>query len=229
MNLRHRSCSAISTPWVESIFVSGKESWVVDAEGFGRTATALGDSFLKYSIATHPPHQTRPKMGNAYLMGTWSLQREGQILGHAQAICEDKPLKICRLILRFESPTIETEALSFLMTGVLIMSGSDILEVGILDGEIKDWLEPNSEMQIKATWIYQKNFFLAQSVDAFKALNLLCLSMPAWEEHPIGKLRVERLNYLKIRKARVMELENPKPKKVRRSLIARLFRPKISD
>ena len=115
------------------------------------------------------------------------------------------------------------------MTGVLIMSGADILEVGILDGEIKDWLEPNSDMQMKATWIYQKNFFLAKSGEVFKALNLLCVSMPAWEEHPIGKLRVQRLNYLKIRKARVMELENPKPKKVRRSLIARLFRPKISD
>jgi len=162
-------------------------------------------------------------------MGSWSLQRAGAILGYAEAISEDKPLKTCRLLVHFKSHAEITEALSYLMTGVLIMSGADILEVGILEADILGFIEPNSEMQAKQAWIYKRDFLEVRGQKPLTQLNLLCLSLPAWEDHPLGKLRLERLNYLKIRRARHLELENPKPKKVKRSLISRLFKPKISD
>ena len=232
MVLANAPCSANSTPWVESIFISGNESWIVVAEGFGRSAVPAADVFFKFSLCRHPPFQRRLKTGQAYFMGAWSLQRAGVILGYAEAISEDKPLNTCRLMVHFKSKTEVTdvtEALSYLMTGVLIMSGADILEVGIPEGDILSFIEPNSEMQAKQVWTYNRGFFEIQGKEPLNQLNLLSLTLPAWEIHPLGKLRLERLNYLKIRRARYRELQNPKPKKVKRSLISRIFKPKISD
>ncbi len=237
MVLANAPCSANSTPWVESIFISGHESWIVEAEGFGRSAVPAPDSFFKVSLCRHPPFQRRLKAGQAYFMGAWSLQRAGVVLGFAEAISEDKPLNTCRLMVYFKSKTEVAEvaeALSYLMTGVLIMSGADILEVGILEGDILRFIEPNSEMQAKQAWTYNHDFFdmLGKEIrgkEPLSQLNLLSLTLPAWEIHPLGKLRLERLNYLKIRRARHLELQNPKPKKVKRSLISRIFKPKISD
>ncbi|MEI8027590.1 MAG: hypothetical protein WCI18_14685 [Pseudomonadota bacterium] len=237
MVLSDAPCSANSTPWVESIFISGKESWIVEAEGFGRSAVPAPDSFFKLSLSRHPPFQRRLKSGQAYFMGAWSLQQAGLILGYAEAISEDKPLNTCRLMVHLNSVTevtSVTEALSYLMTGVLIMSGADILEVGILEGDILSFIEANSEMQAKQVWTYNLDFLEMRGNEMrgkvpLSQLNLLSLTLPAWEIHPLGKLRLERLNYLKIRRARLMELQNPKPKKVKRSLISRIFKPKISD
>lgn len=229
MVLSNAPCSANSSPWVESIFVSGNESWIVEAEGFGRSAVPAPDSFFQFSLCRHPPFQRRLKAGQAYFMGAWSLQRAGLILGYAEALSEDKPLNTCRLMVHFKSKSEFTEALSYLMTGVLIMSGADILEVGILEGDILRFIEPNSEMQAKQVWTYNRDFFEMRRKEPLSQLNLLSLTLPAWAIHPLGKLRLERLNYLKIRRARLMELQNPKPKKLKRSLISRIFKPKISD
>lgn len=228
MNMKYNSCSARTTLWRDSIFVGNNFVWALEEESDGTLAFEFPLEFFVSSM-TRTPRSCVKQKSSAIHFGNWVLLQEGRPLAYAVAISENKPMHTAQVFIKSNLKVGFNQALAFLITGILTMSGADVLQVFLLDGDATDYITPNSEMETKDFWAPQFEWSLSKNSAPLHKYRALCLSPSSWENHELGKAISEKLSYLKIRKNRWEEMQFPKPKKVKRALIARIFRPKVTD
>jgi hypothetical protein len=228
MNMKFKSCSARTTLWRDSIFVGNHLVWALEEESDGTLAFEFPLEFFVSTMTRTPLSYAKQKC-SAIHFGNWVLLQDGRPLAYATAISEDKPMRTAQVFVKTNLEVGFHQALAFLITGILTMSGADVLQIFLLDGDASDYITPSSEMETKDFWAPHFEWSLIRNSAPFHKYRALCLSPSSWESHELGKSISEKLSYLKIRKNRWEETHFPKPKKVKRALIARIFRPKVTD
>ena len=228
MNMKHASCSARTSLWRDSIFIGDGLVWTLEEESDSTMAFGFPMDFFTSSMIRIPRSSGKIK-GCAIHFGSWVLLRKGQPLAYAMAVSEQKPMSATQIFIKSHLEAGFDLALAYLITGILTMSGTDVLQVFLLGGDATQYIHPSHDMEVKDFWTTHLEWPFLKSSSPLVKFRALSLSPSSWENHELGKPISEKLNFLKLRKARWEEANFPKPKKIKRALIARIFRPKITD
>lgn len=230
MILGPKQCQAKSTLWAETISIDQREIWFLLEDWPNISSTHLDPRLFISPIAKTTYWPTSERGVTARKLGTWLLAYDGEHLATAMAIVEDKPIITVQLILSTNKPLpASSQAMAYIITAVMSFCKADCLELISLNMPIPDEITSDSQIESKQIWLVKSDFVFLSSQEPLLSATALVITPDAWRENSLGKISNEKLKYLQIRRNRLDEVNTVKPRRKKRPLIARLFRPKIED
>jgi len=230
MIIGQKDCRARTASWTESITVDAHKTWFLLEDWPHSIGPKLDPRFFTTGLAKTTAFSNVHTGPQSQKLGTWILAIDGVQIASAVVIREDKPIETVQVILNCNSVHDELGlCLSFLITGVFCFSDADVLELISLNLPLPAQITQDEEIESKSIWLLKNDFIFLKSMDPFLAATALVLTAENWKKNELGKISSEKLKYLRIRRSRINEEAFYKPVRKKRSLIARIFRPRIDD